>query len=93
MGLPEITSVEQTLQEFCLRATVAFGVWWCKYTNCGVWGGVQKDSAGTKSNGIVPNRSRTSSAYFKTMELVNRKYAPPPPVFTDHSANGCFLSL
>lgn len=24
--LPEITSGEQTLQEFCLRATVAFGV-------------------------------------------------------------------
>lgn len=26
VGVPQITSAEQTLQEFCLRATVAFGV-------------------------------------------------------------------
>lgn len=66
--LPKIPSVEQTLQGFwfCLHATVAFGVQWCKYTNsCGVQWRVQKDTAETKSNGIVPDRSRISSAYSK----------------------------
>lgn len=44
---------------------------WCKYTSsCGVQWGVQKDSSGTKSNGTAADRSRISSAYFKTCYLL-----------------------
>lgn len=69
--LPKITSVEQTLQEPCLHATVPFGVQWCKSPNsCAVQWAAQKDSAGTKSNGTVPDTSRISSAYFKIFNLL-----------------------
>lgn len=70
MGVPQITSAEQTLQEFCLRATVAFGVNTQTAVLCTEE--LKRTQLGLRVMILHQTDQKISSAYFKIC-FFNRK--------------------